>query len=218
MKLDYSVIINNWPFLMMGLRETLRISSLAVTIGFFIGSLVALARLSRSRLLKLASGAYIEFIRGTPLLVQLFILYYGLPQLGIDLDRRAAATIGLSVNSGAYVAEIVRAGIQSIDKGQMEAARSLGMSGTMAMIYVILPQAFRRVIPPLVNELIMLIKDSSLLSVIALTELMRAGEHIRTRTYKDFEIFTFIALIYFVITYTLSKILGYLERRLQVSD
>ena len=92
------------------------------------------------------------------------------------------------------------------------------MSGTMAMIHVILPQAFRRVIPPLVNELIMLIKDSSLLSVIALTELMRAGEHIRTRTYQDFEIFTFIALVYFVITYTLSKILGYLERRLQVSD
>ncbi|MGI5822898.1 MAG: amino acid ABC transporter permease [Dethiobacteria bacterium] len=216
--LDYTVVINNWPFLMLGLRETLRISSLAVTLGFCIGSFVALARLSRSRFLKLASGAYIEFIRGTPLLVQLFILYYGLPQLGIDLDRRAAAAIGLSINSGAYVAEIVRAGIQSIDKGQMEAARSLGMSGTAAMIHVILPQAFRRVIPPLVNELIMLIKDSSLLSVIALTELMRAGEHIRTRTYKDFEIFTAIALIYFVITYTLSKILGYLERRLQTSD
>ncbi|NMB41388.1 MAG: amino acid ABC transporter permease [Firmicutes bacterium] len=216
--LDYTVIINNWPFLMLGLRETLRISSLAVTMGFCIGSTVALARLSRYHILKLISGAYIEFIRGTPLLVQLFILYYGLPQLGIDLDRRAAAAIGLSINSGAYVAEIVRAGIQSIDKGQMEAARSLGMSGTMAMIHVILPQAFRRVIPPLVNELIMLIKDSSLLSVIALTELMRAGEHIRTRTYQDFEIFTFIALVYFVITYTLSKILGYLERRLQVSD
>ena len=154
MKLDYSVIINNWPFLMMGLRETLRISSLAVTIGFFIGSLVALARLSRSRLLKLASGAYIEFIRGTPLLVQLFILYYGLPQLGIDLDRRAAATIGLSVNSGAYVAEIVRAGIQSIDKGQMEAARSLGMNERQAMVLVILPQAFKVVIPPLINEFI----------------------------------------------------------------
>lgn len=216
--LDYSVVIKNWPFLMLGLQETLRISSLAVTMGFCIGSLVALARLSRFRILKIASGAYIEFIRGTPLLVQLFILYYGLPQLGIDLDRRAAAAIGLSINSGAYVAEIVRAGIQSIDRGQMEAARSLGMSGTMAMIHVILPQAFRRVIPPLVNELIMLIKDSSLLSVIALTELMRAGEHIRTRTYKDFEIFTAIALIYFVITYTLSKILGYLERRLQASD
>lgn len=216
--LDYSVVIKNWPFLMLGLQETLRISSLAVTMGFCIGSLVALARLSRFRILRIASGAYIEFIRGTPLLVQLFILYYGLPQLGIDLDRRAAAAIGLSINSGAYVAEIVRAGIQSIDRGQMEAARSLGMSGTMAMIHVILPQAFRRVIPPLVNELIMLIKDSSLLSVIALTELMRAGEHIRTRTYKDFEIFTAIALIYFVITYTLSKILGYLERRLQASD
>ena len=216
--LDYSVVIKNWPFLMLGLQETLRISSLAVTMGFCIGSLVALARLSRFRILKIASGAYIEFIRGTPLLVQLFILYYGLPQLGIDLDRRAAAAIGLSINSGAYVAEIVRAGIQSIDRGQMEAARSLGMSRTMAMIHVILPQAFRRVIPPLVNELIMLIKDSSLLSVIALTELMRAGEHIRTRTYKDFEIFTAIALIYFVITYTLSKILGYLERRLQASD
>ena len=112
----------------------------------------------------------------------------------------------------------IRVIVQSIHQGQKEAARSLGMSGTMAMIHVILPQAFRRVIPPLVNELIMLIKDSSLLSVIALTELMRAGELIRTRTYKDFEIFTAIALIYFVITYTLSKILGYLERRLQTSD
>jgi len=215
---DYSVVFDNWAFLMLGMQETLRISAFAVVFGFMIGSAVGLLRLSRVRVLKMAAGAYVEFIRGTPLLVQLYILYFGLPSIGIDLTARAAAIIGLSINSGAYVAEIVRAGIQSIDKGQTEAARSLGMSGHLAMIFVILPQAFRRIIPPLVNEFIILIKDSSLLSLIAITELMRAGQHIRSRTYADFEIFTAIAVLYFIVTFILSNILGVLERRLQVSD
>ena len=202
----------------MGLQETLRLSSFAVVMGFCIGSVVGLMRLSRIAPLRLVAGAYVEFIRGTPLLVQLAILYFGLPSIGIDFSARTAAIIGLSINSGAYVAEIVRAGILSIDKGQMEAARSLGMSGLMAMVYVILPQAFRRIIPPLVNELIILIKDSSLLSVIGVTELMRAGQHIRARTYADFEIFTAVAILYFIVTFTLSNILGVLERRLQMND
>lgn len=215
---DYSVVFDNWSFLMLGLQETLRISAISVVMGFLIGSVVGLLRLSRNTPLKLLAGAYVEFIRGTPLLVQLSILYFGLPGIGIDLTARAAAIIGLSVNSGAYVGEIVRAGIQSIDKGQMEAARSLGMSGHLAMIFVIFPQAFRRIIPPLVNEFIILIKDSSLLSLIAITELMRAGQHIRARTYQDFQIYTAIAVLYFIVTFTLSNILGVLERRLQVSD
>ncbi len=215
---DYSVVFNNWSFLMRGLQVTLSVSALAVVMGFLIGSVVGLLRLSRVKPLKIIAGAYVEFIRGTPLLVQLAILYFGLPSIGIDLSAFAAAVIGLSVNSGAYVGEIVRAGIQSIDKGQMEAARSLGMSGHLAMIFVILPQAFRRIIPPLVNEFIILIKDSSLLSTIAITELMRAGQHIRARTYADFQIYTAIAVLYFIITFTLSNVLGVLERRLQVSD
>ncbi len=216
--MDYSVVFNNWQYLLMGLQETLRLSSFAVVMGFCIGSVVGLMRLSRIAPLRLVAGAYVEFIRGTPLLVQLAILYFGLPSIGIDFSARTAAIIGLSINSGAYVAEIVRAGILSIDKGQMEAARSLGMSGLMAMVYVILPQAFRRIIPPLVNELIILIKDSSLLSVIGVTELMRAGQHIRARTYADFEIFTAVAILYFIVTFTLSNILGVLERRLQMND
>ncbi len=216
--MDYSVVFNNWQYLLMGLQETLRLSSFAVVMGFCIGSVVGLMRLSRISPLRLVAGAYVEFIRGTPLLVQLAILYFGLPSIGIDFSARTAAIIGLSINSGAYVAEIVRAGILSIDKGQMEAARSLGMSGLLSMVYVILPQAFRRIIPPLVNELIILIKDSSLLSVIGVTELMRAGQHIRARTYADFEIFTAVAVLYFIVTFTLSNILGVLERRLQMND
>ena len=138
--------------------------------------------------------------------------------MGIIVPKYVAATIAISINSGAYVAEIVRAGIQSIDKGQMEAARSLGMSYPAAMRYIILPQAFRRIIPPLVNEFITLIKDSSLISVLGIAELTRVAEQIMSRTFNVFVPFTATAVIYFIMTFTLSQLMAYLERRWQIRD
>ncbi|NMB24214.1 MAG: amino acid ABC transporter permease, partial [Firmicutes bacterium] len=166
----------------------------------------------------LLSGAYVDFFRGTPLLVQIFVVYMGLPQLGLRLSNWAAALTALGLNSGAYVAEIVRAGIQSIDKGQMEAARSLGMTSSQTMQYVVLPQAFRRIIPPLGNEFIALLKDSSLVAVISLEELLRKGQINVTRFYRPFEIYIQIAIIYLIMTKSISFLVSWAEKRLKLDE
>lgn len=217
--LDFNVIWDNLPYLLGGAVITLQVSAIAVIAGLVIGSFFGLARISSVMIIRLLASVYVEFIRGTPLLVQIMFIYFGLASIGITIESRlVAGALALSINSGAYVAEIVRAGIQSIDKGQMEAARSLGLSYVKAMTFVILPQAYRRIIPPLVNEFIMLIKDSSLLSAIGTLELMMRAQQIRARTFADFEIFIAIACIYFVITFTLSKIADYIERRTRIRD
>ncbi|MCW3491048.1 amino acid ABC transporter permease [Dethiobacter alkaliphilus] len=218
-ELDFSVVFENLPFILQGAVLTVQISAVAVFVGFLIGSVVGLVKLSSIRPLRFLATAYIEIIRGTPLLVQIVLIYFGLASLNIvSLDRFTAGVIALSINSGAYVGEIVRAGIQSIDKGQMEAARSLGMNYVRSMRFIILPQAFRRIIPPLVNEFIMLIKDSSLLFAIGFAELMQRGNAIRARTYKDFEVFIGIAAVYFIMTFILSRVASYVERRTRIRD
>ncbi|EEG76877.1 amino acid ABC transporter permease [Dethiobacter alkaliphilus] len=218
-ELDFSVVWDNLPFILQGAVLTVQISAVAVLVGFLIGSVVGLVKLSSIRPLRFLATAYIEIIRGTPLLVQIVLIYFGLASLNIvSLDRFTAGVIALSINSGAYVGEIVRSGIQSIDKGQMEAARSLGMNYVRSMRFIILPQAFRRIIPPLVNEFIMLIKDSSLLFAIGFAELMQRGNAIRARTYKDFEVFIGIAAVYFVMTFILSRVASYVERRTRIRD
>jgi len=164
------------------------------------------------------AGAYIELIRGTPLLVQIFIVYFGLPALGMNLDPFIAGMIAMGINSGAYVGEIVRGGIESIAKGQMEAARSLGLTYWQAMRYIILPQAIVRILPALGNEFIALLKDSSLVSTIAIAELTRTGQIIITRTFKSFEIWSGVALFYFVMTYAISRIVKYSEKRLRYGE
>jgi len=218
-ELDFSVIWLNWRYFLGGAVLTVQVSAMSVVLGLLLGSLVGLARISAVRIIRTLAAVYVEVIRGTPLLIQILFIYFGLASLGLKIESRFAAGVtALSINSGAYVAEIVRAGIQSIDKGQMEAARSLGMSYLQAMRYVILPQAYRRIIPPLVNEFIMLIKDSSLLYAIGMMELTMRGQTVKARTFKDFEIFIAIAVIYFVMTFTLSKVAGFVEGRSRIRD
>ena len=162
---------------------------------------------------------YVEFFRGTPLLVQIFLFYFALPVItGQRIDPFIAAISACGINSGAYVAEIFRAGIQSVDEGQMEAGRSLGMTWLQTMRYIIVPQAFKRVIPPLGNEFIAMLKDSSLVSVIGFEELTRRGQLIIAKTYGSFEIWMSVAVIYLVMTLTISRFVAYLERRYRVND
>ncbi len=219
MEFDWSVIFDNTSLLMKGLVLTLQLTIVAVTVGTIIGLLFSLLRISRFKPLSWLAKGYVDFLRGTPLLVQIFLIHMGVPQLlGIKFDPIISGIIALSLNSGAYIAEIFRGGIQSIDKGQMEAARSLGMTYGQAMRYIILPQAFKRSIPPLGNEFIAMLKDSSLVSVIALQELMMVGRIIAGRTFKPFETWIGVAILYLIMTMTISQIVSYLERRFGKSD
>lgn len=212
--MDFGLIRDSLPFLLQGAWVTLRITALSLIFGVFLGTLVALARMSPIRWLSGLTLGYIELLRGTPLLVQIFLIFFGIPQLTQQqINEFVAGVIAFSINSSAYVAEILRAGIQSIPKGQREAALSLGFSPTQTLRYIILPQAFIRVIPPLVNEGIALLKNSSLLSAIAVVELTRAGQLISARTFKPFEMYLAVSLIYLVMTVILSFVARQLEAR-----
>jgi polar amino acid transport system permease protein len=212
--------------LMQGLWVTLKVSFIAIIFGIIIGLMAGLARISENPALKWTAITYIELIRGSPLLVQIFIWYFVLATLvnsllsRNDLSQIPPLWFGvasLATFSGAYVAEIVRAGIQSIHRGQTEAARSLGMSYVESMIHVILPQAFRRIIPPLTGQFISLVKDSSLLGIIAIRELAKATREIVTTSLQPFELFFICAILYLVLTFSLSMLLQYMERRIIVS-
>lgn len=216
-------LIKAAPALTKGALLTIQITALAVFFGTIIGLLVGLGRLSQFKIISRLSGVYVDVIRGTPLLVQVLIIYFGLPALlteilghSVRFDRLIAAVVACSINSGAYVAEIFRAGIQSIEKGQMEAARSLGMTRGQAMRYVILPQAFRRVVPPLGNEFIALMKDTSILSAIGVEELVRKGQIYISVALQPFPIYIGIALVYLVLTMIVSRWVAHTERRLGV--
>ena len=197
---------------------TIELTIISVGIGVVIGIFGGIARVSRNPILLIPSTIYVEVIRGTPLLAQLFLVYFGLPSLGINLPPFTAAVIAMGINSGAYVTEIFRGGIQSIERGQMEAARSLGLSYLQAMRYIILPQAFKRILPPLGNEFIAMLKDSSLASTIAIAELMRVGREITSKTFRSFEVLAVVALLYLAITLPLSLLVRYTERRMSISD
>ena len=203
--------------LTQGLWVTIWISFVSGLIGMVIGLITGLCRLSPNPTLRGLAILYIELIRGTPLLVQIFIFYFFIGTV-LNLDRTVAGIGALALFVGAYVAEIIRAGIQSIPRGQSEAARSLGMSATETMIYIVLPQAFKRVLPPLAGQFISLIKDSSLVSVIAITDLTKSGREIITSSFATFEIWFTVALLYLVVTSILSQVLFWLERRFARSD
>ncbi|ANQ53492.1 glutamine ABC transporter permease [Thermosipho sp. 1070] len=211
------VVLENLPFLLLGAWDTLKLTFFSVLIGLILGTFIGMGRLSKLKVINIPSTVYVEFLRGTPLLVQISIVYFGLPQLGIQLEAYPAAIVALGLNSGAYIAEIVRAGIQSIPKGQYEAARSLGMSHFQTMRYIILPQAFKNILPALGNEFITLTKDSSLASIIGVTELMRRGQFVITRTFQTFSIYFGIAIIYFVMTFTISRIVRVIEKRMEIA-
>lgn len=219
MDLDFGIIVKVLPLLLEGAAVTVEITALSVGLGFLIGMLVGVARLAKTRLLKWLAMIYIDFIRGTPLLVQIFLIYFALPMItGTRIDPFVAAITACSINSGAYIAEIFRAGIQSIDKGQVEAGRSLGLNWYQTMRFVVMPQAFKRVIPPLGNEFIAMLKDSSLVSVIGFEELTRCGQLIIAKTYNSFEIWMAVAMLYLIMTLTISRLVAFLERRYNVDD
>ncbi|WP_133012766.1 amino acid ABC transporter permease [Marinomonas flavescens] len=211
--------VNGWRVgpILWGLITTLKLSFVALIFAMIIGLFTGLARISDNPALRYFAITYVEIIRGTPLLVQIFIFYFFIGTI-LNLDRFTAGVAALSVFTGAYIAEIIRSGIQSIHPGQMEAARSVGMNYFQAMVYVILPQAFKRTLPPLAGQLINLIKDSSLVSVISITDLTKSGREVVSSTFAPFEVWFTVALMYLVLTGSLSWIIQKLEKRLSASD
>ena len=219
MSFNLQLIWDSLPLLLAGALVTIEITALAVGIGFFIGLCVGIARLSNIKPLKYLAIIYADTIRGTPLLVQIFLIYFALPLLiHRQINPFAAAVIACSINSGAYVSEIFRAGIQGIDAGQMEAARSLGLTWWQSMRLIILPQAFSKILPPLGNEFISMLKDTSLVSVIGFEELTRRGQLIIAKTYGSFEIWTTVAIIYLIMTVSITQLVAFLERRNTIHD
>jgi polar amino acid transport system permease protein len=219
MSFNFDLVVNSFPLLLLGAGVTIKITAMSVAVGVIIGLFVGIARICRIKPLEWLAAVYVAFFRGTPLLVQLFLVYFALPVItGQRIDPYIAAIGACGINSGAYVAEIFRAGIQSIDNGQMEAGRSLGMTWVQTMRYIIVPQAFKRVIPPLGNEFIALLKDSSLVSVIGFEELTRRGQLIIAKTYGSLEIWISVAIVYLVMTLTISRFVAYLEKRFAADD
>ena len=190
---------------------------LAIVFGLVLGWAFGLIAVSGVRWLRAIAWAYVQFIRGTPLLVQIFLIYFGLPVLGVNIPAYWSGVIALGLNSGGFQAEIVRAGIESIDRGQTEAARSIGMSSLQTLLFILVPQTVRRVIPPLTNELITLTKSSSLLSAIAVLELTHAGQAVIARTFAPFEIYAAVAVLYLILIAVLSRGSALLERRVFVN-
>ncbi len=211
--------LNNWQFgpIATGLWVTIKISFISLFFAIILGLIFGLMRVAKNQTARDLSLTYVELIRGTPLLVQIFIVYFFIGTV-LDFDRFTAGVVALSVFTGAYVAEIVRAGIQSIPPGQMEAARSLGMTYPKAMMYVVLPQALKRTLPPLAGQFINLIKDSSLVSVISITDLTKAGREVVSGSFAPFEVWFTVAALYLVVTGTLSWAIQRLEKRLSASD
>lgn len=229
--MDFSFLKEYYWYYLNGAKNTILLTVVALLMGIVIGLILALCRLSGKKVLKYGSLAYIEMFRGTPIMIQVMILYFGItpyisfPEVGFltkfigySSSDFMAGALAVALNSGAYVAEIIRAGIQSISKGQTEAARSLGLTQSMAMRYIVIPQAFKNILPALGNEFVTLIKETSIVSVIGMMELTKAGDIVRGDTYKGFEPLLTAAVIYFMLTFTVSKLLALLERRMSTGD
>ncbi len=228
---DYQAQANEWlleddqgffrkyySYYLSGASYTIFLAFIGVFFGTLVGGLLAWMKLGSSNLIRLLATIYIEYIRGTPLLVQIFIVYFGTGILGLDISRLAAGCIALSLNSGAYVAEIIRAGINGVNRGQLEAARSLGMNQVQAMRHIILPQAVKNILPALGNEFVTVIKESSVVSIIGVSELIFQAGNVQGASFKPFLPYLVVSFIYFALTFTLSRILGVAERRMNAHD
>ncbi|EON10966.1 MULTISPECIES: amino acid ABC transporter permease [Pandoraea] len=216
MELDFSPVWANWQDLARGALVTVEVTACALALGCVLGLLVGMGRLNPAHRIRYGiCTAYVTFIRGTPLLVQLFILFFGLPQFDILLPAFMCGVLGLGIYSGAYVSEIVRGAIQSIERGQMEAARSLGMPYGQAMRSVILPQAVVRMIPPLGNEFIALIKNSALVSLLTIHDVMHEGQKIISVSYRSLEVYLAIAFVYLILTGATTLLLQRAEKSLR---
>jgi His/Glu/Gln/Arg/opine family amino acid ABC transporter permease subunit len=211
---DFNLVLKYLPMLFEAAGITVELTLLTILFGLLIGLLAALSRLSQYAAVRWIAAGYIWLIRSTPLLVQLFIIYFGLPQFGLELSPFASGVLGLALNVGAYNAETIRAGIQAIPNGQIEASRSLGFGTAKTMRLIILPQAFKLIVPPLGNNLIILIKDTSLVSTITLAELFMRTQQLVGATFRPFELYFACALIYALLTTITSLLLQMFERRL----
>lgn len=216
---DWEFTIKMLPLLMQGASTTILLTVCAIFFGTIIGLIVALLKIAKNTFLNYLGGLYTWVFRGIPLLVQLFIIYQGLPMAtGITLSPTTVAIIGLSLCGGAYIAEIIRGGVLSIDKGQMEAALSLGMSYSQAMGRIIIPQTYKRLLPPMGNEFISLLKDTSLVSSITMVELFRVAQVYSASFFKPFEMFITAGIMYLIMTTFFTVLFNYLERKLSISE
>jgi polar amino acid transport system permease protein len=210
---DFSVIVTWLPALLLGLWTTIAFTFGGLLLGLAIGMPTAVALISRFAAVRILARVYVDAVRGTPLLLQLFILYYGLPAVGIRLSAPVAAILGLGVNAGAYLAEIFRAGIESVPRPHVQAARSLGMSAGQTLRRIQLPQAVALVLPPMANEMISLVKSTSLISTIAIDELLRSGQIAVSITFAPLEIYLVVGILYLAVNLLLSALVRWLERR-----
>lgn len=213
-----------YPYFLEGVKNTLIIAAMSVVLGVVFGTLMAIMRMCRIKPLKWIAIAYIEFVRGTPLMVQLMFIFYGLPMIGIEFpdvawipnfSRFMAGIVAMSINSCAYVAEVIRSGIQAVDDGQMEAARSIGFKYGESMRLVILPQAIRNILPALGNEFVTVIKESSIVSVIGISDLMYGTNGVIALTYRSLPCLAIAACMYFVLTFISSRLIAMLEKRMK---
>ncbi len=227
--MDLAVILSNivkimvkyWDvFLIKGVSVTLSLSAITVLFGALIGGLLAMAHLSRYKLLRFVVSAFVEIIRGTPILLQLYFGYFILPLMfpALGLNDYSSIAVALVINSSAYVSEVIRSGIQAVDKGQTEAARSLGLNKAQTMLRVVLPQAVKNILPALGNEFVMIIKETSLASTFFVGDLMTSYLTVKGATFLAFESLLIVGVIYFVLTFGLSKLIGIYERRLKSQD
>jgi len=215
-KFKPDVMLDTFPLLLSGVKLTIIITLGGLLIGFLIGVICGLLKLSRNLFLRKVAGTYIEIIRGTPLIVQVMFIYFGIPMAsGLRIPPLTAGVIAIALNSGAYIAEIVRGAVQSIDPGQREAGRSIGLTQAQTMLYIIWPQAFRRMIPPLGNQFIISLKDTSLLVVIGVAELTRVGQEIIAVNFRAFEVWLTVGLVYLMMTLSISRVLKTVENRIE---
>ena len=212
-----AIIVESIPQLLKGAELTIYLTVGGLFFGFILGAVFGLMKLSPSWIIRKIAGFYIETIRGTPMLVQAMFLYFGLPMaFGFRLPAMGAGVIIIAVNSGAYIAEIVRGAVQSIDTGQTEAGRSIGLNALQTMRYIIWPQALKRMLPPLGNQFIISLKDTSLLMIIGVGELLRTGDEIVAVNFRAFEVYLAVGLIYLTMTMSIAKVLEILEKRMKI--
>lgn len=212
--INWTLIINSLPLLLKGLLVSLKIAGISTCIGFILGTLLGLAQTSKSSILRILVGIYVTLMRGTPMLIQIFFMVYVLPQAGLRIPTFWAAILAIGLNSAAYISQIIRSGIASVGRGQLEAAQVLGFTRMQTIRYIVLPQAIRVVLPSLGNELITLVKDSSLASVIGVVELTKAGQGIVSNTLDALSTFTAVAALYLLVTSLLSYATTLLEKRM----
>jgi His/Glu/Gln/Arg/opine family amino acid ABC transporter permease subunit len=219
MNLDFSQIVPSIPFILEGVWVTLLFVLVAAILGFVLGTILALFKISGVRVLKVIADVYTSIFRGTPLILQLMIIYFAVPQLtGYDIKAFVAGVLAFGLNSGAYISEIFRAGIQSVDKGQVEAAEALGISYKKMMKDIILPQAIKNILPALMNEFITLTKESAIVSTIGFLDIMRRAQVVGANTFLYFEPFLVAGLIYYILVMGLTLLGGLIERRMRISD